>query len=164
MDTHEQLARQLRSVRDLQSIVRTMKVLSAVSIRQHERAVQSVAEYNRTVDLGLRVVLRDVSWGPAAAVTSTDRGLVLFGSDHGLCGRFNEDLAGFAVARIGTQAGCRVRTIVVGSRAASLLEDRGVVIDRLLPLPGTAARATATVHALLQHIDDWRSSSLDLRV
>jgi F-type H+-transporting ATPase subunit gamma len=57
MQTLESMKRRIHSAEDLQSIVRTMKALAAVSIRQYEKAVESLVEYNRTTELGLHVVL-----------------------------------------------------------------------------------------------------------
>jgi hypothetical protein len=36
-----------------------MKALAAVSIRQYERAVESLADYNRTVEMGFQILLRE---------------------------------------------------------------------------------------------------------
>jgi F-type H+-transporting ATPase subunit alpha len=41
MQTHEALKRKISTAEDLQSVVRTMKSLAAVSIRQYQRAVES---------------------------------------------------------------------------------------------------------------------------
>ena len=59
MQTLEALQRDINAATDLQSIVRTMKVLAAVSIRQYERALESLTDYNRTVEMGLQVVLHN---------------------------------------------------------------------------------------------------------
>ncbi len=47
METYESLRGKLRSAQELKSIVRTMKTIAAVAIRQYERAVESLSEYNR---------------------------------------------------------------------------------------------------------------------
>ncbi len=58
METLESLSDALKTTGDIQSIVRTMKALSSVSIRQYERAEEAMADYARTVDLGLMALLR----------------------------------------------------------------------------------------------------------
>ena len=58
METMESLKRRVHTAEDLYSLVRTMKALAAVNIRQLEHAVESLADYKRTIELGLRVVLR----------------------------------------------------------------------------------------------------------
>ena len=97
MDTLETLRKRIATTEDLQSIVGTMKALSAVSIRQYEEAVAALRDYSRTIELGLQVVLQRN--GPAMAARATVPAPVLaivFGSDHGLCGRFNHEIAHFA--------------------------------------------------------------------
>ena len=58
METLEVLGKRISTTKDLQSIVRTMKSLSAVSIRQYERAALALRQYTHTINLGLQVVLQ----------------------------------------------------------------------------------------------------------
>ena len=84
METLETLGKRIATTGDLQSIVRTMKSLSAVSIRQYERAVVALTGYNRTIELGLQVLLREAPL-PDAAPEQPDlpTAAIVFGSDHG---------------------------------------------------------------------------------
>ncbi len=59
MQTTESLKRRMKSAGDLLSVVKTMKALAAVSIRQYQKAVDSLRDYNRTVEMGLQVVLKE---------------------------------------------------------------------------------------------------------
>ena len=108
METLEQLRRQLDTADDLGGIVRTMKALAAVSIRQYEAAVRSLADYARTVELGLHVVLRDLPAPEPAPGRKPAQpiGAIVFGSDHGLCGRFNEDIVQHALEQLFWSACC----------------------------------------------------------
>ena len=56
MPTLETLSRSIRTAHDLLSVVKTMKSLAAVNIRQFERAVASLEQYCRVVDMGWTVV------------------------------------------------------------------------------------------------------------
>ncbi|MBN2296940.1 MAG: F0F1 ATP synthase subunit gamma, partial [Deltaproteobacteria bacterium] len=58
MQTIESLKRKIKSTEDLLSVVKTMKALAAVSIRQYQKAVESLTDYNATVEMGLQVVLK----------------------------------------------------------------------------------------------------------
>lgn len=160
MESPDQLSRQIESLQDLQSIVKTMKALSAVSIRQYERAVESLAEYFHTIELGLEVVLRagDVlrqEHKPAQG----NYGAVVFGSDHGLCGRFNEDVTEYVLKQT-TRDAREERNrhfISVGARVAMQLEANGLKLDETFWVPGSAERITATVQKVLQKIEAWRA-------
>ena len=90
-DTTASLTRKINSAEDLQSVVRTMKALAGSSIGQYEQSVRALADYYRTVELGLGACFRKNE--PAALVverkepTAVDAiGAVVFGSDQGLVG------------------------------------------------------------------------------
>lgn len=159
MSSLEELRGQLDSLADLQNIVRTMKSLSAASVRQYERAQESLAEYYRTVELGLQVVLRNHP-GPVPGRGSTPRaGVVLFGSDYGLCGRFNEEIVGHVPERMaGTPAGeAPYPAVVVGLRAAEELQAAGQAVEGEYFTPSSSEAITTTVQQLLVKLDEWQS-------
>jgi F-type H+-transporting ATPase subunit gamma len=159
MKTLEELSRRIATSRDLQSIVRTMKALSAVSVRQYENAAAALADYDRTVELGLRAALRRRAGVAAAPRVATGAvGAVVFGSDHGLCGRFNDAVAGFALDRLRgfAAAGEGPRVLAIGDRTATRLEALGQPVERRLFLPGSAQGLGAMVQTMLVAIDDWR--------
>ena len=60
MESLESLRGQLESFDKLHTLVKTMMAMSAASIHQYEKAVISLADYTRTVELGLHVVLQDM--------------------------------------------------------------------------------------------------------
>lgn len=161
METIEALRRRIGNTQDLQSLVKTMKVLAAVSIRQYERAVESLAEYNRTIEMGLHVVLRN---RPAelAAVKPADfnrLGAVVFGSDQGLCGQFNERIASYAVermSRLRVQPEERV-IVAVGARVAARLEEARQPVEGRLSVPGSIAGITPMVQEILLQIETWHA-------
>ena len=68
-ETTASLRRKIDSAGDLQSVVRTMKALAASSIGQYERSVRALADYYRTVELGLGACFRE--GGPAPSVAAT---------------------------------------------------------------------------------------------
>lgn len=158
METLEHLSRALGSLDELRGIVRTMKALSAANIRQYERAVESLRQYGRTVELGLHVVLRDMPLPLPRPHRPAPVGLVVFGSDHGLCGRFNEDVAAFVADHRRASGIAVARTVAVGARLAPMLADAGLAPDEALGVPGTAGRITALVDRLLLAIDDWQTT------
>lgn len=160
MESPDQLSRQIESLEDLQSIVKTMKALSAVSIRQYEQAVESLAEYFHTIELGLQVVLRAGDVGRYERETARGNyGAAVFGSDHGLCGRFNEDVTEYLLEHVTRDAREERHRhfIAVGARVAMQLEASGLTLDETFWVPGSADRITATVQQVLQKIEAWRA-------
>lgn len=161
METLETLGKQIATTKDLQSIVRTMKSLSAVSIRQYELAVSALRGYSRTIELGLRVVLRETPLlGAEPAQPDGPTVAIVFGSDHGLCGRFNEQISRFARAEMSKRgvSGGDGSYLTVGAQAASKLEAMGEEISECFYLPGAVSGLTATAHSVLLKIDEWQAA------
>jgi F-type H+-transporting ATPase subunit gamma len=161
----EALKQRMENLEDLQQIVRTMKALSAVSIRQYERAAATLAEYEGTVVLGLRAVLRDApqAWPASREQGNTGEGttaVIVFGTDHGLCGRFNEVIAEHVRQRLGEVGGVR-HWLAVGERVTPNLEDHAGELPQIFPTPSSAAGVTAIVQRLLLRVDAWRSEGID---
>jgi F-type H+-transporting ATPase subunit gamma len=163
LEAIEQLQSQLDSLGDLRSIVKTMKALSAASIRQYEQAVEALATYYLTVERGLHVVLKDMEQPPVTSRAPKTQRLaaIVFGSDHGLCGRFNEEIVEYAVNRL-AKTGIDPENyllLAVGARAAASLEQENQAVEENLFVPGTAVQITATVQQILVKIDEWREQA-----
>lgn len=157
METPERLQQQMKSMQDLHNIVSTMKALSASNIHQYEQAVESLADYWHTVELGLQVVLQDDTRHTAAPVQSGRIAAVVFGSDHGMCGRFNEDITRYALEHMQSLVSDgKPKILCLGLRAAELLERTGQTADEVLTLPGGANQISAGIRQILLIIDKWR--------
>jgi F-type H+-transporting ATPase subunit gamma len=159
METEDTLKRRVDTAESLHSAVKTMKALAAVSIRQFEQAVEALADYNRTVELALQVVLRHRPGGRAVARPSVARrtGVVIFGSDQGMCGRLNDQIAVYAAERIealdpGTGD---ARILAVGSRVEARLEDVGLHARDTLSVPNSTETITPAVQDVLLLLDEW---------
>jgi len=159
VQTTEYLKRRIQSAQDLLGVVKTMKALAAVSIRQYQRAVESLGEYNRTVEMGLQIVLRQSVETTAQARSKTTRlGAIVFGTDQGLCGQLNNIIVSHAVEEMNrTPVRPENRTVIaVGMRAADLLEDAGQPVFEILTTPGSTAGITPMVQDITLLLEDWR--------
>ena len=156
MDTLESLSEALETTGDIQSIVRTMKALSSVSIRQYEHAEAAMADYARTVELGLAAVLRQRRHEglplPETARGTGREALVVIGSDRGLCGGYNDRITRFALSHMGDRP-----TVlgVIGARVLARLEAHGRPADAVHLLPGSVEGLTRLVQAVIVEIDRW---------
>jgi F-type H+-transporting ATPase subunit gamma len=160
MQTLDSLRRKISSAEDLHSIVKTMKALAAVSIRQYEKAVESLVEFHRTTELGLHVVLSggaDISYHEELAHQGPV-GAIIFGSDQGMVGQFNEQVASFAIEALQQLSQPEeLSAIAVGIRVLPRLEESGITIDEVLNLPGAVTGISRMAHTLLLSIDGWQS-------
>jgi F-type H+-transporting ATPase subunit gamma len=164
VETLETLSRRIGTTLDLQSIVRTMKSLSAVSIHQYEQAIVALKDYSRTVELGLQIVLRQQPALVDEAYEGAPVACIIFGSDHGLCGRFNEQVVDFAVEKAGRYGNGTILWLTVGARVAARIEAKGEVIGRARFLPGSVDGLSAAAEDILVNIDEWRESEKVSRV
>jgi F-type H+-transporting ATPase subunit gamma len=164
MESIERLQKQLESLGELHTIVRTMKALSGANIRQYEEAARTLAGYYRNVERGLHVVLRDMRQPRIAEHHSGGRrrlAAIVFGSDHGLCGRFNEEITHYALERMQSSAADPDNRLLlaVGARVAASLEHEGETVEEDFLVPGSAEQITATVQQILLKVDEWREAS-----
>jgi F-type H+-transporting ATPase subunit gamma len=160
MQTLEALKRRINNAEDLQSIVKTMKALAAVSIRQYEKAVEALVEYNRTTELGLHVVLTGRGQELLEEETHPGKriGAIIYGSDQGMCGQFNDVIAEHALNHLGEMGLGKQdsRRLSVGVRVEARLQSAGFPSDEYLSLPGSVAGISPMVQSVLLAIDGWR--------
>ena len=156
----ELVKRKIKSAEDLLSVVKTMKVLAAVSIQQYEKAVECLGEYNRSVEFGLQAVLKHIPGEiPILKPVLKQRlGAIVFGSDQGMVGQFNEVIAHYAVEEINT---LKVKqenraVIAVGLRVMSRLEEAGQPVEDCLSLPGSITAITPMVQDIALKMEAWR--------
>ena len=148
-DTTASLRRKIHSAGDLQSVVRTMKALAASSIGQYEQSVRALAGYYRTVELGLGACLRQ-SEPVAPVVARKDQtdvsaiGAVVFGSDQGLVGQFNDVVADFAIQTLAALPG-KSQVWAVGERVHARLHDAGLPLLGLFAVPNSVQAITPLV-------------------
>jgi F-type H+-transporting ATPase subunit gamma len=135
-----------------------MKALAASSIGQYERAIESLDGYYRTVELGLSACLRRARSAPYAGskMPAPPVGAVMFGSDQGLVGRFNEVLMEFAVGRLEALPGKTKQIWAVGERMRALVTDAGLPASGLLSVPNSVEAITALVGRILIEIEAGR--------
>ena len=101
METIDSLRRKLAVTEDLQEVVKTMKTIAAVSIRQYEKAVESLGYYRRTIEMGMQIVMRSnqEERGRPRPAPGGRLGAIIFGSELGMCGQFNDLLVSYALDR-----------------------------------------------------------------
>ncbi|MCW5317225.1 F0F1 ATP synthase subunit gamma [Nostoc sp. KVJ3] len=164
MSSIELLQRQIHTAQELQAVVKMMKVLAALNIHQYEQAVASLAEYNRTIEMGLHVVLKATHTHDAHTQQSlstcnvTRCGVIIFGSEQGMCGQFNEQISHYAIAELEKLklSPEHLAIFAVGSRLISHLETAGYGIEQTFAMPGSLAGITSMVQEILMHIATWR--------
>ena len=138
-----------------------MKAVAASSIGQYEKSVNALGDYYRTVELGLGVCFRQGN--PSAFVTEPKSlrqkasiGAIVFGSDQGLVGQFNEVIADFAIKSLATFPG-KPHVWAVGERVHERLADAGLTLLKCFTLPNSVKGITPLVVEVQIESEDHRS-------
>jgi F-type H+-transporting ATPase subunit gamma len=151
------LRRKIVSAGDLQSVVRTMKAVAASSIGQYENCVQALGDYSRTVELGLSVCIRHsvpavplLRRQPLVQTVSSQKLIlaVVFATDQGLVGRFNDVVAEHSIGILKHLPG-KVQVWAVGERVRTQLTDAGLELRGVFPVPNSVKAITPLIGRIL---------------
>ena len=175
MTTIEELKHKIATVDDLKSVIKTMKALAAVSIRQYEKAVESLTEYDRTLEKGWQILLKN---NPELLIkkspqTTQSWGLVVFGSDWGMCGQFNERIAEYTHDYLNSLSERPRRKttglpltssiphdkrliLAVGTRIYDCLEAAGQKCEAAFNLPNSVFGITSIIQEIVLTLEKWR--------
>lgn len=160
-DTLINLQRRKQSAGDLGSVVRTMKAMASSNITQYEMAVQALQDYYRTIRLGLYACLKT---GHISVVSDEKYRknqisvALIFGTDQGLVGRFNDIVNDFTRDTMKEIPG-EVEVWVVGERVYSLLMDADQTPKRLFNVPNSVSSITPLVNQILSRIEEYRQDN-----
>ena len=158
--TIEGLTRKISGASDLQAVVRSMKALAASSIGQYQKAVHSLDDYATTVELALTASLRQAGTGFDTAEAGSQKkngiGAIVFGSDQGLVGRFNEVVVEFAVNTLKALPGSITKIWPLGERIHALLADTGMPTAGVLPVPASVDAIAGLVGQILIDVEATR--------
>lgn len=162
-DTVASLRHKIGSAEDLESVVRTMKAMAASNIGQYENAVHALDDYYRTVQLGLVACFRQdktpASVNRAIQKTAAATGVVVFGSDQGLVGQFNEHMVEYAVDTLAKLPGDKT-VWAVGERIHSRLAETRLQPVAGFTLPNSIKAITPLVGQILFEMETQREQGL----
>lgn len=156
------LRRKIGSATDLQSVVRAMKAQAAASVGQYAASVAALGDYARTVELGLGACFRQEPLPDTAFAAPLAPGrpirAVVFGSDQGLVGRFNDTVVEHASQNFLAQhPGAQVWA--VGERVRASLADAGIQARATFTVPATVRAITKLVGDILVSVVDAAPAS-----
>tara|TARA_R110001592_G_scaffold323435_1_gene602693 strand:+ start:32800 stop:33696 length:897 start_codon:yes stop_codon:yes gene_type:complete len=154
-DSLASLRNKISSAEDLESVVRTMKAMASSSITQYENAVRSLDDYYQTVQLGLAACFQQEQ--TSRSITNQHKpkspaiAVIVFGSDQGLVGQFNEVIVEFVVDTLKELPG--EKTVWgVGERLQSRLTETGLI--RSLPKQQSSFMLPKSINAISALVGD----------
>lgn len=153
-DTLESLRKKMVGEQKLQGVVRTMKTLAATNMRQFESARLNLMQYHQVVDLGLLVFFQDFQMDlkPQNSKKEKIEISILFGSDQGLVGQFNENLCLYFKEQSKKMLK-QQRVFVVGERTALSLSHLGLDYEKQFQAPSSLSLLAGFFTQLLQELD-----------
>jgi F-type H+-transporting ATPase subunit gamma len=150
-----------------------MKAVAAASIGDYERAVAALGDYYATVERGLGACFRDPALQPKGSTTFTAPSplcIIVFGTDQGLVGQFNDRIADFTVeslkalssaaksqgsAENSPQAAAAQAPLVwtVGERVSERLGDAGLSLQERFDVPNSVKSIIPLISNILLSIE-----------
>ncbi|PKH28004.1 MULTISPECIES: F0F1 ATP synthase subunit gamma [Shewanella] len=161
------LRHQINSADDLESVVRSMKAMASSNICQYENAVHSLDDYYRTVQLGLAACFQQYQ-SPSIKTKRPPSnkaaiGVIVFGTDQGLVGQFNEVMVEFVCESLQKMPGNKL-VWTVGDRLQSRLLETKLVLKQGFILPNSVDVISTLVGTILIEMEAQREKGTIDRV
>ena len=158
----EELERRIKTTTDLQSIVKTMKMLSSVSVCQYEKVLSSLTQYAKTLQEAFHGLFTQsfFNYVPPETKATTPKVLaIVIGSDNGLVGRFNKEILKFVqkfCSELGTSQN-QVRIIGVGKRITALAPTMNFHVAHSYSISNSIKEIATLAGMILTKIDNETS-------
>ena len=156
--TTASLQHKIHSANDLQGVVRTMKAMAASSISQYENSVRALEDYYHNLQLAMLACFHaghpQMINTPRAIRKNSGVGVLVFGSDQGLVGQFNETMSDFVIAQLDKIAGNK-KLWVLGERLQARLRETHLTIIDSIALPSSVAAISPLVSRILLTFENY---------
>lgn len=151
------IKKSIESAENLESIVSTMKAHASSNINQFQNAAKASMQYRRVLDMSLYVILsQEEELLPLDELGDGETLHIVFGSDHGLAGRFNERISSFALEKIPRNN--KNKVIVIGQQIVQRIKDDFDIYTSFMQ-PQTTDSISSMVNRLLVEIDGLRDKT-----
>jgi len=128
------LKRQLESIRVLSDIVAAMRDLAAICVRHAEAAVRATRPYAELVETALDEAMKQADLQQADRPADASAVAVVFTSEQGLCGAYNDRVVRRALEFMREAPGPK-QLVAIGRRGRDLLALQGAKAALSLPGP-----------------------------
>lgn len=149
MPSLQQLEKQIATIDGLRDVIHSMRSLAATYLRRAEERLAGLRAYSDTVGRAIE----DCLFGRDIALPEEDAGgaaILVFFSEQGLCGRFNEVIADAAAERA-RETDSR-RFIVVGKRGPPLIRRGKLEVIAEMPSTTSPDGDDVVIHAVARTV------------
>lgn len=132
MERYTQIRQRIGSVHELLEVTAAMRSLAAVRVQQAQQALTGIRQYTAVISDAMGEALPLLSPGVevlgavAEGFDRRRRALLMFASEHGFVGGFNESLVEKAERELADKGG---ELFVVGGRGALVAEEKGLPVN-----------------------------------
>lgn len=160
--TLETLIRNTKTLDSIRGIVHTMKTLSAINARPYEHAARSIEAYHATVLQSFRAFLHRNGPFSLTSKEIPTQVIVVFGSDHGMCGNYNEIVATKVSAYLDTLDAEKITSHVlcVGAKLNDALNGQDIWPEGTLLPPASADGIGRLAGEIVTRTDEIRQKAL----
>lgn len=158
METLDNLKKTLDTSKSIKQVVSTMKALSGANIKKYEKIVKVLYAYRSNIELALQALMmyNDININELDFIKNSkgkkEKNLaIIFGSNQGLCGRFNDKMMNFVVDDI--ESADENKIIVVGERLNMLMNNTKLNIEKSIPVPNSIDNISSTIFDILEVIE-----------
>ncbi len=149
--------KKIKTLKSLKSLVKTMKILAAINIASYEKSVAALQHYYQTIKWGLTACLwqsPQILLAVESKETLVKRtGAVIFGSDQGMVGQFNDQIAKFAYQKLISLSSEKI-IWPVGERVhARLVNYPDLKVRSPLTVPNSVEPISALISQLLDDVE-----------
>ena len=144
--------------KSIKQVVSTMKALSSANIKKYEKIVKVLYAYRSNIELALQALMMysDININELDFVKNSkdkkEKNLaIIFGSNQGLCGRFNDKIMNFVVDDI--KSSDKTKIIIVGERLNMLMSNTKLNIEKSIPVPNSIDNISSTIFDILEVIE-----------
>lgn len=156
--TLEALLHRTETLSNIRSIVHIMKTLSVLNAVPYERAAKSIEAYHQTVLDGFAALLHCTGGLGLAFPPPQNTAIVVFGSDHGLCGAYNERLASELAQHLALEGGTQAAPFIlcIGAQMNDALYGWGIRADDVMLTPASTDGIGRLAGAIVEQFDRIR--------
>lgn len=162
METLDNLKKVLDTSKSIRQVVSTMKALSGANIKKYENIVKILYAYRSNIELALQAIMtydNNININDLEFIKNSKENknlMVVFGSNQGLCGRFNDRVVNFVADDINDSEQNKI--VVVGERLSMLMEVTKLNVAKTLSIPNSIENISNTIYEILQIIEDEMKS------
>lgn len=152
--TLETLTRHSDTLSSIRGIVHTMKTLSAINAAPYEQAARSIEAYHETILRGFAAFAYRTGGISLRPEDAAEHLVVVFGSDHGLCGNYNDILAAVVKDHCRAQTSSKQRVLCIGAKMNDALVDHDLSPESALLPPASADGIGRLAGEIVTRIDN----------